>query len=276
MTRTGLRVCALLMIFPWCGPAWTVAEEPKASQAPADFKLTMSFFGAGGKAVATEEIVIRKRLAYHFVSGESLEVIVLDPAQERLEILDLDRRLLTRITFRRLEIFQQELLKTIQATNSRRLKQGGRNNALLAGMSHDLVEPKFETSYDEATHHLRLMNPTIEVEARGEPEADHARNVYIVNALSIMAKLDSFRDPASLPASSKLTALNAIADRKLRPTEMSFLYRLAGPPRRIRWTYKLETQLSERETEALARIEAMKLKFRPVAFEEFEKHEKPE
>ena len=45
-----------------------------------------------------------------------------------------------------------------------------------------------------------------------------------------------------------------IVGHQLRPTEMAFTYRLAGPPRKHRWTYRLVETLTTRELEALNRV----------------------
>ncbi len=236
-----------------------------------DFKLTIAQFGAGQKSLASEEVVVRNGLAFHFISGESLEVILIDPVRSRLELIDLDRKVRTEVSFRRLEIFQEELFRAINASSVKQEKRGGRANSVSAAMSRNLIDPRFASTYDAMSHKLRLTNSTVEVDAKGEPDSDQTRLGFISRALAILVKLESFRDPTGIPPFSKLAALDGLIEsRKLRPTELSFLFRLAGPPKRLRWTYELESKLTERETEALARIDAMRQRCRLISYEEYD------
>ena len=169
-------------------------------------------------------------------------------------------------------LYPQKCYLPVSLTNSKREKRGGRSNTVLAAMSRDLIEPHFKSQYETERHHLRLTNPTVQVDAQGEPEGNNVRIGYIANALATLAKLESFRDPAGLPASTKLETFNSlIVDHKLRPTELSFLYRLAGPPQRVRLTYHIEPKLTEREVEALGRIDTMKLRYPMLPYEEYDR-----
>ena len=50
----------------------------------------------------------------------------------------------------------------------------------------------------------------------------------------------------------------ALSDaRKLRPSELTFVFRLAGRPERYRWAYEVVPSLTPREREALARIDIL-------------------
>jgi hypothetical protein len=52
---------------------------------------------------------------------------------------------------------------------------------------------------------------------------------------------------------------------------MSFLYRLAGPPVRLRWTYELLNGLTDRDQIALARLDKFQVQAKLVTFDEYEK-----
>ena len=62
------------------------------------------------------------------------------------------------------------------------------------------------------------------------PAPDPARLALIAESLASLAKLESFRNPADAPPYARLDTLAALAGaRKLRPVEMSILFRRAGP-----------------------------------------------
>jgi hypothetical protein len=116
-----------------------------------------------------------------------------------------------------------------------------------------------------------LTNPTVTVDATGEPEPDQGRLTLIDAALTAHIRLASVRDPQAIPPFIRLDALHALtASHHLRPTELSFLYRLAGPPRRHRWTYRLIDTLTERELEAIKRVIRLRERTSYVPFNRYE------
>jgi len=109
MIQRVLMICVFVLGVEQ-STSWVRGEEQTKLD---DFKLTITQFGPGHEPLGTEEVVIRNGLAYHFVSGESLEVILLDPTRSRLELIDLNRKVRTEVTFRRLEMFQEDLLRAV-------------------------------------------------------------------------------------------------------------------------------------------------------------------
>ena len=94
------------------------------------------------------------------------------------------------------------------------------------------------------------------------------------DALAAFLKLEAIRDPASLPPFVALEALHRLdEDHSLRPAEIMFLYRLAGPPRKVRWTYRLQQSLSAQESEAISKIVLLSQRTRFVRFDRYERDE---
>ena len=67
-------------------------------------------------------------------------------------------------------------------------------------------------------------------------------------------------------------AAQAVLGHHLRPAELSFVYRLAGPPRKHGWTFRLLETLTARETEALKRVITLRERTPYVPFERYEQH----
>jgi hypothetical protein len=240
--------------------------------APADFKLIVSTYGLGKEPVETFELVVRKGHAYHFISGPSLEVILYDPSTARLELIDLDRKKRSEVTLKKLDAFQARLHDTIAVACAKRELQGGKANLVAAAMSRELIDPKFKATYDEPRHHLKLANTAVEVDAEGEPEPDRARLSLIAGTLIALVKLEALRAPQGIPPFSRLETFKALMDdHRLRPTEIAIVYRLAGPPKKLRWSYRFKPALTEREIEALKRVDAM---MERCAFARFEQYER--
>jgi hypothetical protein len=57
---------------------------------------------------------------------------------------------------------------------------------------------------------------------------------------------------------------------------MSFLYRLAGPPQKLRWTYQLVPDLTLREAEGISKINQMRLSARLVPYDVYEEPDEDE
>jgi hypothetical protein len=201
--------------------------------------------------------------------------MIIDPANSRLLLLDLERQIQTEVTSKKLDETVGRSHDSTRALVERQEKSKTRAERIAAAMSRDLIDPQFEAKFDPNSRRLRLTNASVEVEALGEPEPDHARLNVIVNCLAAVAKLSTLRDPENLPPFVRLEALRTMtAEHQLRPTEMSFIFRLSGPPKKLRWTYRVVPELSAREREALERIDQMRSAARFVRYEKYEQHAK--
>jgi hypothetical protein len=252
------------------------APAPAPAPAPADFKLSVAFFGVEKEPITTAELVVHKGVAYYFASESPKEIVTCDPVAARLEFLDVGRKVQAEITFAQLQHKQAVLHKAIDNQVRKREEEGGRGNRIAAEMSRALIDPALTETYDAATHHLRMANSLVTVDATGEPEPDAARLAILGATLTALVQLESARDLKAIPPFTRLDVLHALAvGHRLRPTELSFLYRLTGPPRKHRWTYHLVETLTARELEALNRVARLREHTPYVPFERYEKREAP-
>lgn len=243
----------------------------RVPEVPADFKLVFEKYGVGNDLLQRGELVFRRGRGYLFLSDPALEVVRHDPGSKRLEIINLGKKQRCEVTLKKLETFRANLRDAIAAACAKREAAGGRGNEVAAAMSRDLIEPRFKVVYDDAAHELRLTNPTVEVVARGEPDDDGSRRALIVSTLDALIGLESLRDPRAIPPFVRLETLRGLTvDHRLRPAEVSYLYRLSGPPRKLRWHYRLVAELTPREIEAIARVDLLFERSVPVRFERYE------
>lgn len=223
MGKTGTIVASLLAVLTTAG-----ADGPPT--VPADFRLHIASYGLDKEPVYTEEVVVRKGRAYVFPST-SKEVVIIEPARGRLEILDVGRRIQSEVSFKALDESIAKLKVNLRETAEKLEKQGGRGNEVEAKMGRELLEPKLEISQPSKPNRLHLTNPAIEIDADGEAEPDAARLALVSAILESIAKLGAYRTPDDLPPFAELETIAILTgSRRQRPTELAYLYRLAGPP----------------------------------------------
>jgi hypothetical protein len=263
------RSCGTLSAAALCLAAVHAADSP--APVAADFKLVVAFYEAGDKPVWTAELVAHRGIVYQF-RADSSEIVIAYPAIARIDLLDLAKKVQTSITFRQLDEVLDRLRRQIASSAARAEAKGGKANLLAAKMSRELIEPKLSATFEPGANRLRLKGAGADVEATGEPDSDTSRLALIGEVMSAIAKLESMREPANIPPFVRLETISAmVRDRHLRPTELSFLYRQAGTPERNRWTYRLVTSLTDREREALARVELLRTKATALPTERYER-----
>lgn len=252
--------------------AVAAASEP-ARQSASDFKLVVTIYGIKKEPIQRAELLSWRGRTFLVVS-DSPEVVVLNPGTNRAELVDLERKVHTDLPFERLERYQVSLRKAIHSAIEKREKAGGRGDRIAAQMSRDLVDPQFKETFDAAAGRLRLTNSSAEIDIAGAPDGDQPRLDAIATGLAVMIKLASLRDPEAIPPFTRLDALKAmITDHHLRPTEMTIIYRLAGPPIKYRWTYALETRVSSDELQVLNKIGGLLESSRALRFEHYERRD---
>ena len=155
------------------------------------------------------------------------------------------------------------------ASSERKDTRAGR---IAAEMKRNLRDPHFASTYDEPSRTLKLANPNVQIDAVGEPEPDRARLAVLAETLTLVTKLRALREAGEFSPFPQLDAFSALMDgRKLRPTEMTFLFRLAGPPEKHRWAYSLVQTITDRERAALVKIDDSLLTTRRIDFERYER-----
>jgi hypothetical protein len=264
MGKAWAMVAGLSVVFSLAAPG---ADGPPA--VPADFKIQVGLFSLRKEPVSTEEVLIREGRAYVFPS-DSKEVVIIEHVRGQLDLLDVGRKIQTEVSFQALDESLVKIKATLREAAGRLEKQGGRGNVIEAKMTRDLFETGLAIAQDPNSRRVRLTNPAVEVDADGEPEADAPRLALVTATLSTVAKLGAFRVPNDLPPFIELEAIAALTgERRLRPTELTYLYRLAGPPRKFRRTYRLIPTLTDREIEAIAWVNRLREAVPSVRYERY-------
>jgi hypothetical protein len=277
-SRPLLTLCVLLVLVSSGRGVGALAAEPAPPPpslkaiAPADFKLAIAFYGLRKEPITTSELIVHGGTAYHFACESPAEIVIINPNDRRVELLDLERRVQAEISFVKLDEKQTTLHRAIAGAIRKQEEAGGRSNRLSAEMSRALNDPDLTETFDPASSRLVLTNPAVTAEATGAPDPDMSRLALIVTALDALIKLTAVRDPETIPPFIRLDTVHAlIVGHQLRPTELAFTYRLAGPPRKHRWTYRLVDTLTTRELEALNRVGRIRSNTKFIPFDRYER-----
>jgi hypothetical protein len=263
MIRMGVVLVGLACLGSPAG-----AQGPPPAGTP-DFKILVANFGVAREPIFTEELVAISGRVYQFASI-TREVVVIEPVRAQVGLLDIERKLQSEISFSELEGGLSRVRATLWREAERREKTGKRADAIEAQMTRDLAEPRFAATFEPQARRVRLTNPTIEVVGDGEPDPDAARLALVGQSLATVAKLGAFRTPNDLPPFAELDGVAAlVVERKLRPTELTYLYRLAGPPRKFRRTYRLAPGLTDRDREAIRRVDRLREAAPVVRYEKY-------
>lgn len=244
------------------------ANEPKAATAPPsiakegkapEFKVSVVYSGPDQGPAVSGELLFGRGLIYEIYEGSD-EVVVIDRARKALRLLDLKRQVQTTLTFDDLDRGVAKLRAESRTTIAKGEKSAERADRVEAEIERDLLDPKFKATEAGDGRRVSLVNATVRVEAVGvpDPDPDPDRRTMLGTALVVGTKLRGVRDPETIPPFAQLDALSALVDaRKLRPAELTFVFRIAGRPERYRWTYEVVPTLTPREREALARIDIL-------------------
>src|SRR4051812_7926321 len=100
-----------MALLAWGIGTWAAAADPavpataklEKPATPRDFKLGIAFHGIRKAPITTAELVVRGGVAYYFASEAPEEVLIIDPAAPRIELVDLDRKVQSEISFTKLD-----------------------------------------------------------------------------------------------------------------------------------------------------------------------------
>ncbi len=259
-------------------PAVPPVAAPATAPAPAGpaFRFAFQQFDAGKRPIGRGEVIASRGRLY-YIEKNSNEVAIIEPARKAIHLVDIKLGLAADLSYGDLDsglvANREDHRKAVEA----HAKSAARGERIDSEIRRDMTDPRFQVRYDEPSHTLRLSNPTAQVEARGEPDDDQARLAAIAEALGTLAKLRSYRDPDNLRHFIEIDTVSALVDgRKLRPVEVTYFFRLAGPPEKHRWTYLLAPEVTEEDRKGLDLIEVRLLRARHVPFERYDRRVDPD
>jgi hypothetical protein len=257
------------------------ADDPPRPAAPAPaaspaFRITVRQFETDRRPVARGEIIVARGRAYYLESG-SKEVIVLDPAAKAVHLIDLKMSVTADLPYSDIDAGLAEQREDQKKIIEAHARGKSRAERIDAEMRRDQLEPRFEPKFDEASRTLRMGNPSVQVEARGEPDDDPARFAATADTLTTLARLRARRELDDLGHLVQVETISLlVGGRKLRPAEITYLFKLAGPPEKHRQTFELIPELTPEDLQGLDLIEAQLPKARRVPFDRYNRRIDPD
>ncbi|MHC5536917.1 hypothetical protein ACYOEI_01430 [Singulisphaera rosea] len=240
--------------------------ETDSEHRVADFKLAIEEFEVRKEPVRTVEMIVHGGRVYQIITKPGFEVVLYEPTADRVEIVDLARKVRTEVALRKVETLEETRRQVLNRTRDVAEAKPSPSNS----SPKDLLQQPLAVSFDRQARRLSLSNQAFEVEAIGEPEADRGRLDLIAKALVTLEKVNALRNPRPIPPFPTLEAVRTLVEgHRLRPSEITVLYRLTGPPRKVRSTYRVTPNLTTREVEALERIHSLMARSRFVRLEEY-------
>jgi len=272
--KFGLLAAAVcLTLLSWAPAIGARADEPPAAQSapqtpaetegvaeePADFRVVNEvYLGLQRKPVSRSVTIFHDGVVYDFLLSEPQEVVVFDPAAERLVLLDLQRRIRTQLSTAEVEEFSQ------------RLKQWAsqQRDPLLRFLS----APDFSEQFDEVRGELTLSSPwlTYRILLANAPSPSVCRQYREFS--DWMARLNTLlRANARLPF-ARLMVNQAVAQRRAVPREVTLsLARSSLPlPRRVvRSEHQFYSQVMGPDLDRVLQAQQFMDIFKPVDFREY-------
>lgn len=237
-----------------------------------DFRYVVEIFEAGPERIAKSEIVCREGTFYQFFSRAREEVVVMEVSPSfRVTLIDLKRKVQCQVHAVELAAHLDRLRRGLASTVRKLEASEERGDRVSAEMIRDLAEPRFHERFDEEKRSLLLENASVTIEALGETEAARERLRLLRVVLENLATFASMREPDDVPPfAMRQTIQRFLGERNLLPREISMTVRLAGPPRKVRWVYQLVPTLTDREREAIRRVELLRATATFVSFRNYE------
>ncbi|MDX2035130.1 MAG: hypothetical protein SFX72_00665 [Isosphaeraceae bacterium] len=218
------------------------------------FKIVFQELDLKDRVIVRGEMIALGGRVYVFRNSDK-EIQIHDPKLKTIELIDLGRKVRSRVLYARLDSSKARLEKAIERSIAKKLATGVKHDELIAKMTRNLIEPAFVVTRDEAKGSSRLVNANVEIDAKGTRSLDAARLAVVAEVLRFQVGLQSERYPTKIPPFPRLEALRELTEtRRLLPTEIKFVYRLTGEPFRERYTYEFVPELSRRERDAIPRI----------------------
>lgn len=254
----------LLLATLAAGPLHDLPRPPSVDAG--GIRVSFVYRDARPEPLRSGDLILSRARIYQ-LHEKSSEIAIFDLARKSVHLVHVKLDVATEFPLADVETAVADVARPFREKVAATPADAPRADRIEAGIDRDLVDPRFRV--EGTPTRLTLNNSSIAVEATGIPEPDAARRARVAEALMLSAKLRVLREPDTLPPFPLLDTLKALDDRGSRPTELAFLFRLAGPPLKFRWTFDLAPSLTPRESEALDRLDAILLKARRLPIERY-------
>jgi hypothetical protein len=243
-SRTVRLVWAVMVVATvWLGRTG-LAEAPATLQdRPCDLRVESELFSAGGdEPVARSLTLFHQGVAWDFleiVNADTKtaaigEIVLHDPARERVVVIDPVRHVKTQVDMIRLERLSVSLAKWARSNDDRLVRWAG--------------GPDFTAGFTEEDERIELVGPRVRYavayEAAPCPEAAFNYRRFADTAILLKALMQ----PGGIPPFPRLAVNRRLEDAGAIPSEVTLeieprLIGIAGRPERLRCVHKVHPRL---------------------------------
>jgi hypothetical protein len=274
MTR---RVAVIVPILSsWLAVSATIGvgqdDLPDAVR-PCEMRIESELFADGGTApVARSLTLFHEGVAWDFLealasgTAASSEIVLHDPARERLLVIDPQRHLKTQVELIRLERLSVSLAKWARSSDDRLVSWAG--------------GPDFSTGFSEERDRLDLVGPRVKYAVSHEPapspEAAEVYRRFADTAILLKALLQ----PGGIPPFPRLAVNERLADAAAIPVEVKLeidprLSMIGARPERLRCVHRLHPRLLSGDHERIEDAKAHVAAAEPVALAAYVHRDRP-
>jgi hypothetical protein len=243
-SRTVRLVWAVIVVATvWLGRTG-LAEAPATLQdRPCDLRVESELFSAGGdEPVARSLTLFHQGVAWDFleiVNADTKtaaigEIVLHDPARERVVVIDPVRHVKTQVDMIRLERLSVSLAKWARSNDDRLVRWAG--------------GPDFTAGFTEEDERIELVGPRVRYAVAYEeapcPEAAFNYRRFADTAILLKALMQ----PGGIPPFPRLAVNRRLEDAGAIPSEVTLeieprLIGIAGRPERLRCVHKVHPRL---------------------------------
>ncbi len=265
---------SLVSLLAWA-PAFVGAQDDEsARERPCcEMRIESELFADGtATPLARSLTLFHEGVAWDFLealasgTAASSEIVLHDPARERLLVIDPQRHLKTQVELIRLERLSVSLAKWARSSDDRLVSWAG--------------GPDFSTGFSEERDRLDLVGPRVKYAVSHEPapspEAAEVYRRFADTAILLKALLQ----PGGIPPFPRLAVNERLADAAAIPVEVKLeidprLSMIGARPERLRCVHRLHPRLLSGDHERIEDAKAHVAAAEPVALAAYVHRDRP-
>jgi len=254
----------------WIAVACWVFVAAALFVAPAgavDFRIDTRVYAGESDGPAYKNVTLFQRgIVYDFLGEPASEITIYDPRGRHFTLLDVRRKMKTRID-------ERLLLQFVAEMKVRALERGG-------PLVREAAEPQFEESYDQRLQRINLTGERLDYTARAGderfPNEETAQEYF--NFIDLYAHLNATRIGA-MPPQARLELNRALVEHEMFPVSIERTFRssnpLLGKSTVARSEHSVVWRLLRKDQELIDKAAKYRADFTAVSFGEYRQIDAP-
>jgi hypothetical protein len=271
--RVAVIVPILSSLVAWSAARAVGQDAPSDAVRGCEMRVESELFADGGTTpVARSLTLFHEGVAWDFLepvaSGKPAggEIVLHDPARERLLVIDPERHLKTQVELIRLERLSVSLAKWARASDDRLIRWAG--------------GPDFSSGFSEATDRLDLVGPRVKYAVTHEPAPSPEAAAVYRRFADTAILLKALLQPGGIPPFPRLAVNERLADAGAIASEVKLeidprIAVIGVRPERLRCAHRLHPRLLSGDLERIEDAKAHVAAAEPVALAAYVHRDRP-